>query len=306
MTGKIQKVSREFNGVSIEQRSTDGFINGTAMCVACGKEIKDWLVNKETMELFIALATDLGVDFNPGNSPDSYSAGISAPKYNSIFPELIISRRGSPESGGGTWIHPDLATPLAQWCSPAFAIQVSRWVQDWAVTGRNPVANQADLDRVTYRSNLKDEARLRMTDQVKEYLLRIQKYDDSKYSGIYFARVHDALNVMVTGETAKQMRFRLGEILGRELRETELIRDYFPAMYLQRYISLCEAAANFMDMDNLKPLDAVDRAAQYSLHKGYQSEPIDFQEHIRITQGRVISLLAGSDQMELPSSNRNF
>lgn len=303
MTGKIQKVSREFNGVNIEQRSTDGFINGTAMCVACGKEITFWLRNQETLGLFNALATDLDPKFNPDNSQDLDISTLSATKYTSTFPDLVISRRGSPENGGGTWLHPDLATPLAQWCSPAFAIQVSRWVQDWAVTGRNPVANQADLDRVTYRSNLKDEARLRMTGQVKEYLLRIQKYDDSKYSGIYFARVHDALNVMVTGETAKQMRFRLGEILGRELRETELIRDYFPAMYLQRYISLCEAAANFMDMDNLKPLDAVDRASQYSLPKGYQSKPIDFQEHIRITQGKVASLIAGSDQMELPSSN---
>jgi hypothetical protein len=302
MAGKIQKVSREFNGVSIEQRSTDGFINGTAMCVACGKDLNDWFTTKDTVDLFLELVADLGIVANPGEFRDLEVARLSAAKYAAAFPDLIISRRGSPATGGGTWLHPDLATPLAQWCSPAFAIQVSRWVQDWAVTGRNPVANQADLDRVTYRSNLKDEARLRMTGQVKEYLLRIQKYDDSKYSGMYFARVHDALNVMVTGETAKQMRFRLGELLGRELRETELIRDYFPAMYLQRYISLCEAAANFMDIDNMKPLNAVEKAAQYSLPKDYEPQPIDFQEHIRITQGRVSSFLTGVEQIELPPS----
>jgi hypothetical protein len=302
MAGKIQKVSREFNGVSIEQRSTDGFINGTAMCVACSKDLNDWFTTKDTVDLFLELVADLGIESNPGEFRDLEVARLSAAKYAAAFPDLIISRRGSPATGGGTWLHPDLATPLAQWCSPAFAIQVSRWVQDWAVTGRNPVANQADLDRVTYRSNLKDEARLRMTGQVKEYLLRIQKYDDSKYSGMYFARVHDALNVMVTGETAKQMRFRLGELLGRELRETELIRDYFPAMYLQRYISLCEAAANFMDIDNMKPPDAVNRAAQYALPKGYEPQPIDFQEHIKITQGRVTNLLAGMEQIELPAS----
>jgi hypothetical protein len=302
MAGKIQKVSREFNGVSIEQRSTDGFINGTAMCTACDKKIDAWLRTKDTLRLFDALAVDLGLEINYSNLSNLDEATLSGAKYAKIFAGLILSRGGSPESGGGTWIHPDLATPLAQWCSPAFAIQVSRWVQDWAVTGRNPVANQADLDRVTYRSNLKDEARLRMTGQVKEYLLRIQKYDDSRYSGMYFARVHDALNVMVTGETAKQMRFRLGELLGRELRETELIRDYFPAMYLQRYISLCEAAANFMDIDNMKPPDAVNRAAQYALPKGYEPQPIDFQEHIKITQGRVTNLLAGMEQIELPAS----
>lgn len=303
MAGKIQKVSREFNGVSIEQRSADGFINGTAMSVACGKKIDAWLRTKDTLKLFEALALDLGLETNYSDLSNLDETTLSGSKYAKIFVGLILSRAGSPENGGGTWIHPDLATPLAQWCSPAFAIQVSRWVQDWAVTGRNPVANQADLDRVTYRSNLKDEARLRMTGQVREYLQRIQKYDDSKYSGMYFARVHDALNVMVTGETAKQMRFRLGELLGRELKDTELIRDYFPAMYLQRYISLCEAAANFMDIDNMKPLDAVEKAAQYSLPKDYKPQSIDFQEHIKITQGRVSSLLTGVEQIELPSTN---
>ena len=64
MAGKIQKVSREFNGVSIEQRSTDGFINGTAMCVACGKRIDPWLRTKDTLKLFEALAVDLGLEIN--------------------------------------------------------------------------------------------------------------------------------------------------------------------------------------------------------------------------------------------------
>lgn len=64
------------------------------------------------MELFVTLATDLGLDFKQQNSADSDLAGLSAAKYASIFPDLVISRRGSPESGGGTWIHPDLVKDL--------------------------------------------------------------------------------------------------------------------------------------------------------------------------------------------------
>lgn len=91
---------------------------------------------------------------------------------------------------------------------------------------------------------LKDEARLRMTDEVKKYLEDIKRYDDRKYAGQFFARVHDAINLAITGETARQMRERLGQLLGKEIKDRELIRDYFPAMELQRYIAICEASAN--------------------------------------------------------------
>ena len=154
MAGKIQKVIREVNGITVEQRSTDGFVNGTAMCVAHSKDINDWLTTKDTFELFLALAVDLDLRFNPGDFRDSDASRLSGAKYAQIFSNLVVSKRGSPENGGGTWLHPDLAVQLAQWCSPAFAIQVSRWIQDWIIKSQNPVASQADLDRIKYRSNI--------------------------------------------------------------------------------------------------------------------------------------------------------
>lgn len=133
----------------VEQRSTDGFINGTAMCVAHEKDISDWLKTDETWELVNALAESMTVEPKDRKSGNSVYTRVSA-----TFPSLVIVRRGSPETGGGTWLHPDLAIQLAQWCSPAFAIQVSRWIREWMTTGRNPIATQADLDRVSYRLDL--------------------------------------------------------------------------------------------------------------------------------------------------------
>ena len=101
----------------------------------------------------------------------------------------------------------------------------------------------ANTDRVGLRSTLKDDSRLRMTDQVKVYLEQIQRYDDRKYRGQFFARVHDAINQEVTGETAQEMRARLSGVLGRKVAQKELIRDYFPSLVLQRYISMCEAGS---------------------------------------------------------------
>ncbi|MBD0266103.1 MAG: KilA-N domain-containing protein, partial [Tolypothrix sp. Co-bin9] len=259
---KIQKVCRSVNGIAVEQRVADGFINGTAMCVAHNKEIKFWLRNKETFSLFAELAQVEGIKTNVIIIPDSDIVKLSVKKYGEIFPQLICGKPGSPENGGGTWLHPDLAIQLAQWCSPAFAIQVSRWVREWMTTGQNPIWVQADLDRVVYRDTLKDESRRRMTNQVKIYLQQIKKYDDQKYRGIFFAKVHDSINIAVTSETAKQMRVRLSEILGREVKESELIRDYFPALHLTRYISVCEAGANFMIRDDLHPISAIERAIE--------------------------------------------
>ena len=132
---EIQKISRIVNGTTVEQRTTDGFINGTAMCVAHGKRMNNWLQTDEALELFLALADDLGMEINCENSSNSNRASLSASKYCEMFPGLIISKVGSPENGGGTWIHPDLTVQLAQWCNPRFAIQVSRWVLEWMTTG---------------------------------------------------------------------------------------------------------------------------------------------------------------------------
>ena len=289
MAGKIQKVTREVNGITVEQRSTDGFINATAMCVAHSRDIDRWLVTNATFELFCALACDLDITFKPADLRDSDVPTLSGAKYAKMFPNLVVSKRGSPENGGGTWLHPDLAVQLAQWCSPAFAIQVSRWIQDWIIKSQNPVASQADLDRIKYRANLKHEARKRMTDQIKVYLEQIRKYDNGKYTGIYFSRVHDALNIAITGETAKQMRERLSLILNRRVdNDSDLIRDYFPAMDLQRYVSLCESTTNYIINDELNPLEAVERASRYALPSNYLPQPINFEEHIKLLKAKII------------------
>lgn len=148
----------------------------------------------------------------------------------------------------------------------------------------NPVA---DIDRIGLRASLKDDARLRMTDQVKVHLEQIRRYDDKKYRGKFFSRVHDSINVTVTGETAGQMRDRLGKLLGRKVKPGELLRDYFPATALQRYIAMCETSANLMLNRGAHPLDAVREAAELALPVTHVAEPIDFVEHIKLVQGRV-------------------
>jgi len=58
--------------------------------------------------------------------------------HNTRIPVLRIieSKKGK---NGGTWVHPQVATHLAQWISPEFAVQVNKWVFDLLTTGKADV-----------------------------------------------------------------------------------------------------------------------------------------------------------------------
>lgn len=254
-------ISHNHNNTLINQRYKDGYINLTAMAQANDKLIADYLRLDTTNAFLNELSETMGI-----------------PIVN-----LVEVKTGR---SGGTWGHPQVAINCGQWCSAKFAVLVTRWVMTWMTTGQNPL--QSDLDRMVYRDALKDDARLRMTDQIRDYLQSIRKYDDKKYSGIYFARVHDQINLVVAGETAKQMRERLSQLLEREVKEKELLRDYFPALMLQRYISMCEATANLM-IEGQNPLDAVNRAKNIVLARGYLPQQIDFVESMKFVRERAIN-----------------
>lgn len=294
---KNQKILHDVNGIVVEQRVTDSFINGTAMCVAHGKDISDWLKTDETWELVTALAEDLRIE--PVQSKNRKSGNSVFTRVSASYPSLVIVRRGSPENGGGTWLHPDLAIQLAQRCSGPFAIQVSRWIREWITTGQNPLQSQADIERLIYRSTLKDESRLRAAGQVKFYLVDIDQYDNKDVAKKLFVDFHDAINFAITGEPAWRMRNRLSKVLGRKVTQSELIRDYYPAIALQRYIALCEAAANLMIKHKWHPLTAVEEAASLVLPFGYTPTTIDFAEHINLVRLRVSALQVGQTSLNL-------
>jgi len=300
MAGKIQKKAvGQVNGVKIEQRSTDGFINGTAMSVAYGKKIDSWLRTKETLELFVALASDMEINYSDLSNLDIPT--LSGSKYSKIFAGLIISKGGSPENGGGTWLHPDLAVQLAQWCSPVFAIQVSRWVREWMTSAYNPIQLEADADRVQMRDNLKDNKRGEFTDRIKLFLIAAGNYlPGSSKTVQMFTKAHDKLNILLTTETAQQMRDRLGYELGETISNQQLLRDYFPIENLADYASLCQAAANEMAMNGTSPLVAIEIAARQVLSPNYVAKPISFTERVGLVRRR----LDQKDQLPLLSENR--
>lgn len=102
-------VDRQVDNNHIEQRLLDGYINATALCKACGKNLSDYVRLKSTTDFFNELSSDMGFP-------------ISA---------LIQIVRGGDPRFQGTWVHPQVAIHLAQWASPKFAVAVSKWVFEW-------------------------------------------------------------------------------------------------------------------------------------------------------------------------------
>lgn len=102
-------VNREVDNNPIQQRIMDGYINATALCKACNKNLADFARLKTTKEFLEELSSDMGIP-------------ISA---------LIQIVRGGHPQLQGTWVHPQVAINLAQWASPKFAVAVSKWVFEW-------------------------------------------------------------------------------------------------------------------------------------------------------------------------------
>lgn len=145
-------IPRTFDGHEIGQRSTDGYMDATAMCQANAKKWSHYWSNHSTQEFIQALAESTGI---PADS-------------------LIEMRSGR---GGGTYVHPRVATHLAQWCSPKFAVAVSGWVLDILTTGRasivpenhDPVLAMIETARTTYLKQIEmqkqlDEANRRLAE----------------------------------------------------------------------------------------------------------------------------------------------
>jgi len=274
-----KRIQHEYNGAIIEQRPKDGFINGTAMCESCGKDTRDWFRNEPTLELFSELAAQEGIVSNRSNNPNSSAARLSAAKYAKRFPGLVLVARGAPENGGGTWLHPKLAIALAQWCSPVFALQVSDWVMRWMMTGgeTNPVKlpQVPDAQRIDMRLELKDEARVWLMEAVWDYYKDLEE----GHKSLMCAKVHDEINRRITGQTSSEIRFELSKHMGRDMRSSELIRDYFPTNYLSRYSMLCHATTHFIREGN-PPFDAIKMAVPIALI-GWQVRPVEFAPHFK-------------------------
>lgn len=316
----IVRFIRSVNGINIEQRTIDGFINGTAMCLAHGKDINQWQRTWDTLELFVALADDLKIphsfknfDFKTRQFVGECESvelqtldvtKLSGSKYAKLFPGLLFVKMGSPATGGGAFLHPDLAVQLAQWCNKPFAIQVSRWIREWVTTGRNPIDIEQEFalwqQRYDIRIYLKDFLR-------KELMISVAQWAElNRKSPITLcSTVHDLMNERIQGFKSKQLQLMNGLPMG------VLIRDYFGATPLVIYSAINQLAKNAIEDRGLDPIQAVHEACDHFLGKTYEPKPVQILENVH-TQGQRLKEAKARKQipqkfvqLDLPFVNGN-
>lgn len=134
MTEQLTLIPRVEEGEIIPQRLQDGYIDATALCKSVNKNFSDYRKLQSTQNFLDELS-----------------------KQTNIRPELLIhSIVGGNPSLQGTWVHPFLATHLAQWLSPKFAVKVAQWVAEWQSgqfklnTTYHLKRYTANLDKVPY------------------------------------------------------------------------------------------------------------------------------------------------------------
>lgn len=87
----------------------NGFVNATKLCKDGDKQFKNWLPNKNSLELINKTANTIGIDPS----------------------EMIINIVNGKNNIRGTYVHPTLITHIAYWCSSDFAVKVGLWIEAW-------------------------------------------------------------------------------------------------------------------------------------------------------------------------------
>lgn len=140
------KESRHYNGVEIRQRE-DGFLDATAIGKAGNIRLENWWRQPFLLRYLVAMAEKLGLPIPSKKVLDSLqransveSTGLGLTKLTATlaakhFPGLVQVKRGSPELGGGTWVHSKLGIRLAQESDEKFAVEVDSWVEEGLKSG---------------------------------------------------------------------------------------------------------------------------------------------------------------------------
>lgn len=96
----------KINEIVVSEMRGDGYVDATRLCQSAGKRVFDYLRTRRTKEFLDVLAR---------------STGIRADL-------LVMTVETGTNAERGTWVHPRVATNMAQWCSAEFEVAVSELV----------------------------------------------------------------------------------------------------------------------------------------------------------------------------------
>lgn len=127
---------------------SQGWFCATDSAKRFNKDPVSWLRQRDTAEYLSALAKRQGksgflTEFNEISKLD----GIKSSSRNKLLnlvkkTGFVRTKSGSPENGGGTWLHPKLAVRFAQWLDIDFAIWCDEQIDNLIRTNQAPMPFQ--------------------------------------------------------------------------------------------------------------------------------------------------------------------
>ncbi|MGB4497704.1 MAG: KilA-N domain-containing protein [Methylococcaceae bacterium] len=123
-------ITASYNNAITVSFTNDAWFNATEVAKQFNKETKDWLRQRDNVEYVATLADMLSesksgflTQFKEISKLDGESAASRTKMLNLIKQtELVKTKGGSPENGGGSWFHPKLAIAFARWLDVKFSI----------------------------------------------------------------------------------------------------------------------------------------------------------------------------------------
>jgi hypothetical protein len=234
--------SHQFNDKVINQLAEDtviggvivpkGYINATEMCKANGKQMKDWNKNKSSEALLQAY----------------FSKGVESPPLIAIGNEESFEFRG-------TWVSFPLAMNIAQWCSAEFAVWSGEVLSlvikgDFKTLTHEAQLAKENLDKIW--QEVRDAGKVSrrgLTDAIKDWYAR-NPNGTSRPQHLMYAvttnKIYQALWDMDALQLEKHLDCNRNES-----------RNYLDAVSLKLLARAEENVMDYIDDDNIKPLDAV-------------------------------------------------
>jgi hypothetical protein len=164
-------------GLTIEHREEDGYINVTNLCKAGGKLFKNWKKTQKTKAFLQVLSR-------------------SVPNGTDL---LIKTETCGLNENRGTWVHPQVAINIAQWISPHFDVKVSGWVYEIMMTGKVDITNTTSFKQL--QKDNKDK-QLKIQYLTKKYVKAQPRVQYEERNVVY---------ILTTKGMKKERRYILGK-----------------------------------------------------------------------------------------------
>jgi phage antirepressor YoqD-like protein len=151
---ELKKFNYQGSEISFQTGNSNVMVNATEMAKPFSKRPAKWLELPSTQEFIKILSSIRKSDTS-----------------------VIQTVMGSPENGGGTWMHRDAAIEFARWLSPAFAIWCNDRIMELMETGHTGIAlpSRKELALMVVKAEEEIE-RLSLT--VKTQAPKAQYYDE--------------------------------------------------------------------------------------------------------------------------------